>query len=86
VHDELHWPHGMCWADGPRVMSNYVAQGCVMSVAVSHDGRWIVSGSIDHDVQFWDAKTGIVQLMLRGHKNSGPLSDSGRSDPFAPHD
>ncbi|KAI0032852.1 WD40-repeat-containing domain protein, partial [Vararia minispora EC-137] len=42
----------------------------VLSVAVSHDGQWIVSGSKDRGVQFWDARTATVQLMLQGHKNS----------------
>ncbi|KAJ6487693.1 chromatin associated protein [Mycena sanguinolenta] len=42
----------------------------VLSVAVSHDGEYVVSGSKDRGVQFWDAKTGIVQCMLQGHKNS----------------
>jgi glucose repression regulatory protein TUP1 len=42
----------------------------VLSVAVSHDGQWIVSGSKDRGVQFWD-RSGVVQCMLQGHKNSG---------------
>ncbi|KAK7680213.1 hypothetical protein QCA50_016722 [Cerrena zonata] len=42
----------------------------VLSVAVSHDGRWVVSGSKDRGVQFWDAKSAMVQCMLQGHKNS----------------
>ncbi|KAJ3736615.1 WD40-repeat-containing domain protein [Lentinula guzmanii] len=42
----------------------------VLSVAVSHDGRWVVSGSRDRGVQFWDSKTAVVQSMLQGHKNS----------------
>lgn len=42
-----------------------------MSVAVSHDGQWVVSGSKDRGVQFWDSRTAIVQCMLQGHKNSG---------------
>ncbi|KAJ7083245.1 WD40-repeat-containing domain protein [Mycena epipterygia] len=41
----------------------------VLSVAVSHDGQWVVSGSKDRGVQFWD-RQGIVQCMLQGHKNS----------------
>jgi general transcriptional corepressor TUP1 len=47
----------------------------VLSVAISHDGQWVVSGSKDRGVQFWD-KNGVAQLMLQGHKNSGgcPLS------------
>ena len=44
-----------------------------MSVAVSHDGAWIVSGSKDRSVQFWDSKSATVQCMLQGHKNSGEL-------------
>ena len=42
----------------------------VLSVAISHDGQWVVSGSKDRGVQFWD-KNGRAQLMLQGHKNSG---------------
>jgi len=59
-----------------RDMSNRRAQDHVHSVAVSHDGQWVVSGSKDHGVQFWDAKSGIVQLMLKGHKETSPLSPS----------
>lgn len=51
-------------------------QDYVLSVAVSHDGQWVVSGSKDRGVQFWDAKNAVVQLMLQGHKNSGPLTPS----------
>lgn len=43
----------------------------VFSVAVSHDGKWVVSGSKDLGVQFWDANSGVVQCMLQGHKKSG---------------
>lgn len=42
----------------------------VLSVAVSHDGQWVVSGSKDRGVQFWDAHSAVVQCMLQGHKNS----------------
>ncbi|KAF9145281.1 proteinral transcription repressor [Mortierella sp. GBA39] len=42
----------------------------VLSVAVSPDGKWLVSGSKDRGVQFWDPNTGQVQFMLQGHKNS----------------
>ncbi|KAI5116548.1 hypothetical protein M0805_001289 [Coniferiporia weirii] len=42
----------------------------VLSVAVSHDGQWVVSGSKDRGVQFWEQRTAQVQLMLQGHKNS----------------
>uniref|UniRef100_A0A1D1YKA0 General transcriptional corepressor tupA n=2 Tax=Anthurium amnicola TaxID=1678845 RepID=A0A1D1YKA0_9ARAE len=42
----------------------------VLSVAVSPDGRWVVSGSKDRGVQFWDPITAQTQFMLQGHKNS----------------
>jgi general transcriptional corepressor TUP1 len=41
------------------------------SVAVSQDGEWIVSGHRDGGVQFWDARTRELQLVLRGQKFSG---------------
>lgn len=42
----------------------------VLSVALSPDGRWVMSGSKDRGVQFWDPASGDAQLMLQGHKNS----------------
>lgn len=43
----------------------------VLSVALTIDGNWVLSGSKDRGVQFWDPVTGSAQLMLQGHKNSG---------------
>lgn len=43
----------------------------MLSVALTPDGRWVLSGSKDRGVQFWDPRTGDTQLMLQGHKNSG---------------
>ncbi|KAJ7089718.1 chromatin associated protein [Mycena belliarum] len=63
----------------------------VLSVAVSHDAQWVVSGSKDRGVQFWDSN-GVVQCMLQGHKNSvisisldpvGNLLASGSGDNLA---
>ncbi|OMJ18011.1 Transcriptional repressor tup12 [Smittium culicis] len=42
----------------------------VLSVAYSPDGNWIVSGSKDRCVQFWDPRNAQTQCMLQGHKNS----------------
>lgn len=42
----------------------------VLSVAETPDGQWVMSGSKDRGVQFWDPATGAAQLMLQGHKNS----------------
>jgi len=44
-------------------------EGDVNSVAVSHDGQWIVSGSDDRGVRFWNPKSGTAQFTLdTGHK------------------
>ncbi|KIM37228.1 hypothetical protein M413DRAFT_77348, partial [Hebeloma cylindrosporum] len=42
----------------------------VLSVSVSNDGRWVISGSKDRSVHFWDAHNSALQLSLQGHKNS----------------
>ncbi|KAK0711584.1 WD40-repeat-containing domain protein [Lasiosphaeris hirsuta] len=42
----------------------------VLSVALTPDAHWVLSGSKDRGVQFWDPRTGQTQLMLQGHKNS----------------
>ncbi|PWW80389.1 WD40 repeat-like protein [Tuber magnatum] len=42
----------------------------VLSVALTPDGNWVLSGSKDRGVQFWDPRTASAQLMLQGHKNS----------------
>ncbi len=51
----------------------------VLSVALTPDGAWVLSGSKDRGVQFWDPQTGIAQLMLQGHKNSGKTFVQSRS-------
>ena len=52
-------------------------QDFVLSTKFTTDSRWIVSGSKDRTVYFWDARTAELQFMLQGHKNSGTsVSDS----------
>ena len=41
----------------------------VQSTAVSHDGQWVVSGSSDKRVLFWDARNAQAQFALHGHKD-----------------
>ncbi|PKY06888.1 WD40 repeat-like protein [Aspergillus campestris IBT 28561] len=46
----------------------------VLSVCLTPDGHWVMSGSKDRGVQFWDPITGNAQMMLQGHKNSGTVT------------
>ena len=41
----------------------------VFSAAVSHDGQWVVSGSDDKSVLFWDTRNAQAQFALHGHKH-----------------
>src|SRR5579859_5676291 len=52
----------------------------VLSVALSPDGKWVVSGSKDRGVQFWNPVDGQPQFMLQGHKNSGTLPSMTSAD------
>lgn len=45
-------------------------QDYVLSVCLTPGGEWVMSGSKDRGVQFWDPQTGNAQMMLQGHKNS----------------
>lgn len=49
-------------------------QGHVLSVAVSPDGAWVAWGATDHGIHFGDPLTGLVQLTLKGHSNTGLLT------------
>lgn len=42
-------------------------------MALTPDGEWVLSGSKDRGVQFWNPRSGETQLMLQGHKNSGTV-------------
>ncbi|CAD6444726.1 3f01e09e-0372-41c3-ac7e-2cebb502f05e [Sclerotinia trifoliorum] len=41
-----------------------------LSATFTPDGKWILSGSKDNEIQFWNVETGESQLTLQGHKNS----------------
>ena len=42
----------------------------VSSVAFSHDGILIISGSADNLVKIWNTSIGQVELVLKGHSRS----------------
>ncbi|KAG5288002.1 transcriptional repressor TUP1 [Histoplasma ohiense] len=71
---ELTPPRGMVPGAGPKggkcVRTFEGHKDFVLSVCLTPDGRWVMSGSKDRGVQFWDPATGNAQMMLQGHKNS----------------
>lgn len=54
----------------------------VLSVCASPDGEYILSGSKDRGVIFWEKATGDPVLMLQGHRNS-VISVSVSNNPIA---
>jgi glucose repression regulatory protein TUP1 len=65
---DTRWVHAKArhyHANPPTLKQDYV-----LSVAISPDGQWVVSGSKDRSIQFWNIATGQAQFMLQGHKNS----------------
>ncbi|KAJ7263135.1 WD40-repeat-containing domain protein [Mycena haematopus] len=61
--------HKVCCRRGDEKRLTMGIQDYVLSVGISRDAQWIVSGSKDRGVHFWDSN-GVVQCMLQGHKNS----------------
>ena len=63
---------------------------CVNSVAFSHDGQWIVSGSNDCTICVWNTTTGIMEgVPLTGHTdcvNSVAFSHDGQWIVFGSND
>lgn len=69
-------------ANDQRRLLTQSAQDFVLSVALTPDGEWVLSGSKDRGVQFWNPRTGDTQVMLQGHKNSGTMSFLGGLRPL----
>ncbi len=56
------------WSPELRVFEGH-AEG-VEAIAFSPDGQLLASGSRDHTIRLWDAKTGVVLRVLEGHTAS----------------
>lgn len=58
----------VCPLKGPEYVTPFKEHTiCVTPVAFSPDGRYIVSGSWNHSVRLWDAKTGKGVFAFKGH-------------------
>jgi glucose repression regulatory protein TUP1 len=68
---------GMMQSGGPgasKCKITYVGhQDFVLSVAISPDGKYFISGSKDNGVQFWNPNDCQPQFMVHGHMNSGMM-------------
>jgi WD40 repeat protein len=51
-----------------RLPAVTIAECAVLSVAITPDGRRIVSGSDDETVRVWDTSSGAQLAVLRGHE------------------
>jgi glucose repression regulatory protein TUP1 len=45
-------------------------QDFVLITAFSRDGKWMLSGSKDRCVVFWDIELGTLHHIISGHKNT----------------
>ena len=55
---------------GACIQTLYGHSNCVSSVAFSHDGTQVVSGSLDNTVKIWNTSSGACLKTLEGHSNS----------------
>ena len=50
----------------------------VLSVSLDPTGRWLLSGSKDMAVYLWDIGTGVAEMRLVAHGNSGTYASDQR--------
>ena len=47
--------------------TNLFAKGAMTSIAISGDGRRVITGGLDQLVRVWDVESGVVLYTLKGH-------------------
>ncbi|KAJ5107534.1 nuclear migration protein NudF [Penicillium angulare] len=52
---------------GSCVKTIFTDCGWIRDLAPSYDGRWLISGSSDHNATIWNVASGNSQSILRGH-------------------
>lgn len=64
-------PRGQPSSNSGRCIRTFTGHSdFVLSVALTPNGGWVLSGSKDRGVQFWDPHTGHTYMHLQGHRNS----------------
>jgi WD40 repeat protein len=48
----------------PLTPSPFVLQNAVVTLAITPDGRWLASGSLDKSVRIWDPRNAALQCIL----------------------
>ena len=58
--------------DGPIRCTNTMNghKDFALCTVVTPDNHWVISGSKDCSMYFWDLRTGISQVMIQGHRNT----------------
>jgi len=76
LQQELSYPVFLPWHPLPTTTSTFLIRtlqghaGPVTDCAISHDGKWIVSGSADTTLKMWNAETGELRFTMEGHRTS----------------
>jgi WD40 repeat protein len=54
----------------PLLITEAIIQECITSLAVSPDRKWVVSGSDDHCIWFYDLEAAALHSVIQGHNTS----------------
>ncbi|GBE84535.1 hypothetical protein SCP_0605140 [Sparassis crispa] len=80
--DDAEWPVGAeSVVDSTKTFTGHTDN--ISAVAVSYDGRWVLTGSTDHEVHLWDIETTAVQCLLVGEASVTSVSFCVKGDVFS---
>ena len=54
----------------PLLIAETIIQECITSLAVSPNSKWVVAGSDDHCIQFYDSEAATLHSVIRGHDDA----------------
>ncbi|RYC66871.1 caspase family protein [Spirosoma sordidisoli] len=62
-----------CQSDPQLVLNTNGHQGLIRDIAVTNDGRFIISAGDDKVIRIWNAQTGLLTEEIRGQQSEGSL-------------